>query len=144
MARKHYTDMPESFAVCSHADCPRAAQCLHQTAYGEQMERCEIVRLINPGRCTKDSDCPYYRDAAPVAYAFGFSRMKQHMYPAQYLTFMSVLKARFGHNPYYERRRGDIALPPGEQRIVLDALRQAGVTEDLEFDRYEYSINWCD
>ena len=46
--------------------------------------------------------------------------------------------------PYFERRRGEFPLSPKEQRIVLNALRRVGVTEELRFDHYEESVNWYD
>lgn len=139
-----HKDIPSLFEICLHADCPRAASCLRQIACAPLMERDDILRLANPSRCTKDDACPHFRDAAPVAYARGFKQMQQHMYPDQYRTFRSLLTSRFGLNPYYERRKGSIALSPAEQQIVLHALRCAGVTEELKFDRYEESPNWYD
>ena len=49
---------------------------------------------------------------------------------------------RYGRNPYYERRKGVIALSPDEQQFVRNALRKVGVTEELEFDRYETGLLW--
>ncbi|MCC8171065.1 MAG: DUF6078 family protein [Parabacteroides sp.] len=144
MPKKHYKDIPPDYAVCQHSDCPRASVCLHQLVYQPLMERNETLRLINPRHCTKDDTCRHFRDAAPVTYARGFTGMQQHMFPGQYQTFMSILKRRFSHNPYYERRRGETALSPSEQKIVLDALRRAGVTEELKFDEYEENFNWYD
>ena len=66
------------------------------------------------------------------------------MFPAQYQQFMSILMSHFGRNPYFERRRGESPLSPKEQRIVLNALRRVGVTEELRFDHYEESVNWYD
>ena len=57
---------------------------------------------------------------------------------------MFLLMREFSRNPYFERRRGETALAPKEQHIVLQALRKAGVTEDLKFDTYEENINWYD
>ena len=144
MPKKQYKDIPTDYPICQHTDCPRAAICLHQLAYQPLMERNEILQLINPGQCTKDDKCLHFRDSTPVTYARGFTGMQQRMFPDQYQTFMSILKRRFSHNPYYERRRGETALSPNEQKIVLNALRQAGVTEDIKFDSYEENVNWYD
>ena len=94
--------------------------------------------------CTRDEACPYFRDSAPVTYARGFTGMQSRMFPAQYQQFMSILMSHFGRNPYFERRRGEFPLSPKEQRIVLNALRRVGVTEELRFDHYEESVNWYD
>lgn len=48
-----------------------------------------------------------------------------------------ILISKFGRNAYYERRRGDTALTPKDQRIVLDALKKVGVTEEMKFESYE-------
>ena len=103
-----------------------------------------VLRLLNPTLCTRDEACPYFRDSAPVTYARGFTGMQSRMFPAQYQQFMSILMSHFGRNPYFERRRGEFPLSPKEQRIVLNALRRVGVTEELRFDHYEESVNWYD
>ena len=142
MPKKFYKDVPYSYPVCLHDDCPRAATCLHQLAYQPLQEQIPILHLLNPRQCTKDGKCPHYRDSAPVTYARGFTNMQKRMFPGQYQTFMSILMKRFGRTPYFERRRGETAMPPKEQEIVLRALRQAGVTDDLRFDQYEENVNW--
>ena len=142
MPKKLYKDIPKGYTICQHSDCPRAATCLHQLAYQPLMEQQPILRLINPNHCTKDEHCTYYRDSAPVTYARGFTHMQKYMFPGQYQTFMSILIRHFGRTSYFVRRRGEAALSPKEQEIVLNALRQAGVAEDLKFDRYEENVNW--
>lgn len=145
MPKKLNKDIPTDYAVCQRPDCPQAGNCLHQIAYQPLIERQAIVvRLLNPNLCTGDKACPYFRDSAPVTYARGFTRMQNKMYPQQYHTFMSILVSHFGRNPYFERRRGDSPLSPKEQRLVLNALRRAGVTEEMKFDSYEENINWSD
>ena len=57
---------------------------------------------------------------------------------------MRTLIGVFGRSDYYERRSGRLSLSPKEQETVLAALRKAGITEDLPFDRYEVQINYCD
>ena len=144
MPKKLYREIPENYPVCQHADCPRAATCLHRIAYTPQLKKAEYLRTINPNRCAPDGQCPYYRDSAPVTYARGFTNFQSRMYPAQYKTFMNTLVQIFGRNSYFERRRGDTALSPKEQNVVLQALRKAGVTEAPPFDHYEENINWYD
>ena len=145
-----FLDAAESLVrYCKEAwlqqDCPRAEKCLHQIAYRPLIEQpATVLRLLNPTLCTRDGACPYFRDSAPVTYARGFTGMQSRMFPAQYQQFMSILMSHFGRNPYFERRRGEFPLSPKEQRIVLNALRRVGVTEELRFDHYEESVNWYD
>ena len=144
MPKKLYKDIPADYPVCLYADCPHAASCLHQLVYQPLLEKLGILSLLNPQKCTKDKSCPYFRDAKPVSYARGFIGMQKRMFPGQYSRFMSILIGHFGRNAYFERRRGETALSPKEQKYVLKVLQDIGVTEKLEFDSYEENINWCD
>lgn len=144
MPKKQYTSLPPGYAVCQHSDCKMAKTCLHQMAYDKLMQTETYLNLINPGKCSKDEHCGFYRDSKPVLYARGFTNFQKRMFPDQYQEFMRLLIGRFSRNPYFERRRGETALPPKEQEIVLNALKQVGVTEEMEFDSYEENINWYD
>ena len=144
MPKKDYTTLPAQYAVCMHSECPMAATCLHHLAYDELVKTNEYLNLINPTKCMKDQSCKHYRSNKPEIYARGFTNFQNKMYPNQYDTFKYLLICHFGRNSYYERRRGDYAIPPKEQQIILNALRQAGVTEEMKFDGYEERINWYD
>lgn len=52
------------------------------------------------------------------------------------------LLIQFNSNKFYPWCRDEQALSPDEQKMMLQALHQAGVMEDLSFDRYEESICW--
>lgn len=121
-----------------------SATCLHQTAYSTLIEHEEYLQLINPTRCSQNESCAYYRDSKPVTYARGFTNFQKRMFPGQYSRFMSICINHWSRNPYFERRRGDRSLPPDEQAFILNALKKAGVTEDMKFDSYEENINWYD
>ena len=144
MAKKFYTSPPAGYAVCQHADCPMADTCLHQIVYPAALEKDDVMSVVNPSKCSKDGKCRYYRSNKPVTYARGFAHFKDRMYPEQYARFSMILIGKFGRNAYYERRRGDVTLSPTEQRIVLEALKRAGVTEEMRFDSYVDNINWYD
>lgn len=136
--------MPADYAVCLHEDCPMAATCLHQIAFSALQESEAFLHLINPKKCAKSNRCKFYRDSKPVKYAYGFTGFQKRMFPAQYRTFMNFLIKEFGRSNYFERRRGTLSLSPKEQEAVLAALHEAGITENLPFDRYEEQINYCD
>lgn len=142
MPKKEHTDMPDYYAVCQHADCPKASECLHQLAYAPQLEKQTLLRILNLTHCTKDDRCPHFRSNAPVTFARGFKNFQQKMYPHQYAQFMNLCIAHFSRNPYFERRRSARLLSPAEQEFILDTLREVGVTEDLQFDGYEDRVNW--
>lgn len=144
MPKKFYTSLPAGYPVCEHRTCPKASSCLHQTAYSAMLKKDDYLTLLNPSRCSRDASCRFYRDNEPVSYARGFTGMQKRMLPGQYKTFMFILIGEFGRNAYFERRRGETALSPQEQSVVLEALRQAGISEELKFDKYEECFNWYD
>jgi len=142
MPKKDNRTMPPTYPVCVLSDCPQATHCLHRTAYEALTQTADEMRLVNPERCTQTENCPYFRDNTPVRYARGFKQMRERMYPAQYRQFQQTLIAAFGRNAFYERQRGDYGLPPAEQATVRQALRKAGVADDLDFDAYETQLDW--
>ncbi len=143
MPNKEYTSIPQHYPVCEHSSCPMATTCLRQAAYSAKIEQDELyLRLINPNRCSKNEDCIYYRDKKPVVFARGFTNFQKRMYPQQYEQFMSTLILHFGRNPYFKRRRGDILLPPQEQKTIRQMLEKVGADPKMDFDKYEEHINW--
>ena len=144
MPKRNYSTLPADYPVCILEDCPMAATCLRQTAFSDLRESETFLRLINPRKCQKSSECKFYRDASPVRYARGFTGFQKRMYPQQYQTFMRTLIMEFGRTNYFELRSGRLSLSPKEQQAVLAALHKAGITEDLPFDHYEEHINYCD
>lgn len=144
MPKKFYIDIPSDYAVCQHCDCAVAGSCLRQTAYPELLAKASVLQVVNPNMCSKDAQCKYYRSNEPVTYAKGFTNFQKQMFAEQYGRFSKILIGKFGRNPYYERRRGETALSPKEQQIVIDALKKAGVTEELKFDSYVDNFNWYD
>lgn len=133
---------PRDYAACIHTGCPMAATCLRHTAYREHMAQQATLSIVNPTQCTADATCTHYRDSQPVRFARGFTSFQDRMYPAQYARFARTLQARFSRNPYYERRRGDYAMPPAEQQFVLQTLASTGIKASWPFDSYEYAVNW--
>ena len=144
MITKLYTTTPADYPVCVHAQCPKAAECLHRIAFEKLRVEKTYMRLLNPDHCTADDSCTNFRGNKPVRYARGFTKFQQRMYPDQYDRFMSTLIMRFGRNPYYDRRRGTVAMPPEEQALVLQTLKNVGVVEEMQFDSYVDAINWYD
>lgn len=144
MLKLIHDTLPQGYAVCLHNDCPLAQTCLHQLAYNPLLETQEELRMINPSRCSKEQTCKFYRSNKPLRYARGFASFQPKMLPRQWSSFVSILREEWGRTRFYERRRGDIAMPPAEQEFVLDALKQSGVIEIFEFDKYEDLLTWYD
>ena len=142
MPRKLDTSVPVKYAVCMHNDCPRAKECLRQIAYHKLLQKNTYLRLINPTRCSLDGECEFYNSSTPTRFARGFSNFKKRMYPEHYDKFSSMMQCHFGRTQYYRRRRGETAIGTEEQELILDVLKQVGVTEKMQFDRYEEAYDW--
>lgn len=144
MPKKFYRSTPIDYAVCQYADCPLAAKCLHQLTYQPLLAEVTILKLLNPNKCSKDETCEFFRDSKPVMYARGFKHFQQQLYPEQYKRFSIRLMGEFGRTGFYERRRGETALSPKEQQIVLSVLQEVGATGEFKFSSYEENYNWYD
>ena len=144
MLKKTYTSLPSNYTVCEHSDCPMAATCLHQLVYSELLKTETCLHLLNPTQCVKNETRKFYRDNTPVTYARGFTHFQKKMFPDQYQAFMYKLIGKFSRNGYFERRRGESVLSLKEQEMVLAALKEVGITEEMKFDSYESHINWYD
>lgn len=144
MRHKDYKDVPKDYPICMLGDCPAASSCTHRTALLTLQARETYLTLINPAMCTKGEGCPFYRNAAPVRYARGFTNFQKKMFPGQYRDFMDELISKFGRNPYFAYRRGTYSLSPAKQELVRAALRSAGIREDFTFDHYEERVSYYD
>lgn len=134
-------DVPAKYPLCLHDSCPLAGTCLRQLAFRRHAGLDTYLCLVNPARCTRQEGCPHYASNTPVRFALGFTGFRERMYYEQYSQFMDILIGRFGRNPYFRRRRGDVLIPPAEQTFILEALRKVGVPP-MEFDRYVVGTDW--
>lgn len=134
--------MPKNYSVCIQANCPVAEKCLRHLAYEEQSKTYDSMTVLNPKKCTQDASCPNFRDKEPQRFARGFRNMKEHMYPRQHAAFTDSLTELFGRSSFYRRRGGTYDLTSQEQEIIRKALKEAGVTQELDFDRYVYHVDW--
>lgn len=134
--------IPYAYPLCVHVNCPKAESCLRQLAFQNQTESSTYMRIVNPSKCTCQSNCPFYVSSMPVLYARGFAKFKEQMFPAQYDKFMTMLIGYYGRNKYFKLRRGELAISPADQLVIKKALKKSGVVEDLDFDTYEETLNW--
>ncbi len=146
MSKQNITwqSVPNGYAHCIHSDCPQAQTCLRAIAFSVLPCEERWVNIVNPKGCSKDADCPHYKDSRPQQYACGFRCIQQELLPRQYDDFMSKLISRFGRNEYFRRRRGDRPMPPAEQAFIRQVLKEIGAPDTLDFDSYEVQLSWRD
>lgn len=142
MNEKTNLSIPANFALCLHSNCPMAETCLHQIAFSRHAELGPHLRLLNPALCSPSSQCSHYLINKPTTFARGFKNFQKQMFPEQYTRFTSSLILHYGRNPFYKRRRGEIALAPQEQELILTVLRRSGIKKTFKFDSYFEDILW--
>lgn len=136
------SEVPGNFTRCLKSECPLAERCLHQVVMRRTPAKEAVIRVYHPDAVTGGEDCRYFKEMKLTRFAKGFTMMQEEMLPRQYAEFKFFLMSHWGRNPFYERRSGKLLLPPSAQELVMEALRRAGVRTDMEFDGYEYRINW--
>lgn len=139
-----YSTAPAAFLHCAVADCPVASTCLRALAWQHMAKERRWASVVNPSQVRPGKDCPFFRESAPVVYAWGFAGMQRRMFPQQYAVFSRRLMAHFGRNGYFIRRRGERVLSPQEQCLVRETLKAVGVADDLPFDHYEQRLHWTE
>jgi hypothetical protein len=138
-----YTQVPYSFALCLHTQCPMASTCLRRLVWDAVPDRQEQFNVLNPSCTTSSDTCRHYRPVQKEVYARGFCGMQAQMLPAQYAKFSDKLIKYFSRNCYYERRRGDRLCSPKEIVYIREVLTSIGLPH-LEFDAYEERYNFAD
>lgn len=141
----HDSQIPCGYTVCQREDCPNAATCLHQIAYGPLLTSTELPLLhcLKPHACPDASgEYPYYRSASPVRFAKGFTNFRSQMFPQQYSAFKKALLGHYCRSEFYRIRSGERLLAPSAQQLVRQAVKEAGVTVPLDFDAFVDDIDW--
>ena len=138
-----YTQVPYSFALCLHTQCPMASTCLRRLVWDAVPDSQEQLNVLNPSCTTSSDTCCHYRPVQKEVYARGFCGMQAQMLPAQYAKFSDKLIKYFSRNCYYERRRGDRLCSPKEIVYIREVLTSIGLPH-LEFDAYEERYNFAD
>ena len=138
-----YNQVPKTFALCLHSNCPLAAQCLRRRVWDAVPTTEERISIVNPASVTPGDACHCYRSAEPAIYARGFRGMQARMLPAQYAKFSERLIKHFSRTSYFEHRRGKWLCSPSDMAYIRSVLDELGLSA-LEFDAYEERYNWVE
>lgn len=126
------------FALCTMQECALKDKCERAKGFLTLEETDKTFMCVNPVLATGKEDCPMARVAKPTKLAYGFINLLD-MLPKKISDLLAEkLRFDYGRNPYYERRRGDRALYPEEQEMIINYLKNNGVdVPEDPFDRYE-------
>ena len=138
-----YTQVPQTFSLCLHSECPLAQQCLRRMVWTVLPASAEHINVINPMCAEPGNTCRYHRPATLITYARGFRGMQAQMLPAQYAKFSERLMEHFSRTSYFEHRRGKLLCTPSDIAYIRGILDELNLSH-LEFDTYEEHYNWAD
>lgn len=142
MKKFKYEEVPVSFAHCTNTSCPLQDHCLRALALKAMPADRLLVTIINPAHTHEGEDCPHFLTDKPVAFAIGFTGMRNKMTGEQYQQFRKLMISHFGEFNYYNYRKGRRPIPP-ETRAVIDSfLREVGASTKISYDREEKHLNW--
>lgn len=146
---KSFNDVPHGFHLCLNGECPWKETCLRQIAMRLLPDGEEFVFMVNPNltahpeaKADGTPACRFYKPLRTVTYARGFKAIEKQMTVQQFGRFRSYMLSNFGRNPFYERRKGNLALPPEEQDFIKHVMSAVGFVADNPFDTTEERVDW--
>lgn len=138
-----FKTMPRDYAVCWHANCPMAENCLRHLANGHLPKGKLATKSVNLNNVNPMSgSCPMYRPAEMVRLAFGM----RHIYDAVRVGDKEMLYhhiwVALGNSMYYRYRNGLCPITPKVQVLIETEFRKMGYTDPVRYDRYEEHVGW--
>lgn len=137
-------DVPSSFLLCFHPDCPRRADCLRHVA-GEPAGRVrDHGACVFPSALNSDGQCRFFRPVRTIRSAWGFRPLFDRVRHEDYaLLRTQVMLLSGSRSRFFRYNRGDYRLTPEQQEQVLDIFRRQGYdTAEFHFEYYEDVIDF--
>lgn len=132
-----------SYLVCFLDHCPLHQTCLRWLV-GQYADATQpSYRAVNPHYPhTATDSCELYREKRCAQVMYGFTRLFDNMPARMAHRIRLFLIMQFGHKYYYEMRKGQRPINPGQQTVILDACRQHGWQGPVTYDRQEEDYDW--
>lgn len=137
-----YSQLPATYDLCLHDECPQANQCLRYfLAQGVPPERVHI-EIISPAAARKAASqgtCCYFRPIQTHRFGQGIEQLLKQVEQLPYNAARATRNAiygYFGKNKFYRIRHGERLVYPEEQQRIAAIFRQAGIQEEPHYDRY--------
>ena len=125
--------------LCFNDDCALADECLHRLAARSGRQTDEVVKAVNPVRCSGNS-CRYYKPNKVATMAYGMVDSFHEVKADHIASLRNTLINHFGRGSYYLRRNGLRAITPDEQQYISSVFSNYGY--ETKFDRMEEETEW--
>ena len=131
-----FRQVPNSWAICPLADCPRKDECLRHLAFlslpeGRTQHPCVLPTVL------RRKACPHFHPIQKLRVALGFRNIFERVLAKDIAAMRSELAAYLGGGgTYYRYRNGKKPLTPPQQAWINKMFRRYGYTYEVCFDRY--------
>lgn len=139
MTLEEYNRLDRDFAHCSGANCERAGECLHHTAY-KMLDKntYKSYTATNPAVITGEQPCPLFIPDQRETYAWGISTIYDNVRTSELRHAKLEVMSCFGAATYYKVKQQRRAITKEEQQAIRQAFTDMGYNGSaIEFDRYE-------
>lgn len=137
-----YTQVPNYFMHCFHAECPYADKCLRHQATRYIPSECKSVVCLNPLHVQNQAECPEFLSDKPVQYAYGIGRLYDNIPFAKAKDVRDDVITKIGKSQYYRMKKQLIGISPRHQQCIKTVFQKHGIDEEPTFDRYESIYQW--
>ena len=137
-----FDQVPDRWAVCLMADCPKGENCLRRRAALLAPQTMKKHTAVMPA-ARKGETCSMYVSTEPVRMAWGMTRTFQKLKPYVHQEIQPKLEAYFGsHTTYYRYFNGLRPISPKQQAWVAALLQKLGKDYQPQFDREEVTFDF--
>lgn len=132
-----FTKIIRTKTLCLNSACPQASTC-RRFVYAQSIpEEEHSFSVFNPAYLSSLTSCPHYWSSDLVHYAKGFIHLLETLPAGDSKTLKCALISRYGRKNYYRYRKGELLLPPEEQELITNLVRQICPSVlSVEFDEY--------
>ena len=131
-----YSAVPGWYTLCFNADCPLHGNCMRFLAGSHAPETLETCRCVLP-HMQKSGHCRWFDKIEVMTMAAGFTHLYDNVLKKDYTPMRKSLTALLiGPKQYYQFKRGERGLNPGQQEMIRRIVKGFGYDWDVPFDRY--------
>lgn len=139
-----YKNAPGGYHLCLQNDCATAGECLRALAVRDLPEEVYSLTIVNPKLVNPEGGkaCPHFRSSQMIRLAYGFKNAMGRVPHGKVGSVRSAICSYMCLRTYYYYQRGQKPLSPKMQKTIISIFKRYGLTEPIEFDRYEWAYDW--
>ena len=133
-----FKEIPEWWAVCSQANCPKSGECLRQQAFKQIPDKVKQWSCVLP-QAMKDGECPCYVKPERLRMARGFGNIYNNVRERarRKAIRLGITEYLGSKGSYYRYRDGERLLTPQQQQWILRFLQSYGCPTEGVFTQFE-------